>query len=131
MASFHKWGDWNTGTKFSDKLPPGRWLRRGEEIRKTDLVCYSDKKAIRIGDDNYWVGQRFKHSGDKTVTVSRFIYRPASRPKYRYLKEGEIIKKNDQFKTANGRWTLTCCVGQEVHENFVGSYRRRKHVRTR
>jgi|WetSurMetagenome_2_1015567.scaffolds.fasta_scaffold54987_5 hypothetical protein len=66
------------------KLPPGRFLSVGEKIKPTDKFEMNGKLV-----KNYLIFT--------TVSCEKTFYRCFKyKPKYRYLKEGEFIKKGDQ-----------------------------------
>jgi hypothetical protein len=110
-------------TQVTETLPPGRFLEAGENVQEGDLVCYKNQKA------RVWTGIL----GINFLAPTKF-YRPEpkkSKPKYRFLKAGDTLRKGDQVFI--DKW-----IQQPVYEDQkmvltgveIYKRRRRLHVKT-
>jgi hypothetical protein len=126
--------------KITMVLPPGRYLKEGEKIAVGDMRIWTDDKPSVYTDDGcgLWRSADYVLSDVKKWQVG-YIYRPEpkrnkSKPKYRFLKGKEIIKKGDQY-LEDRKWVPSQCVGEQVSyseedaEELDHTYRRRLHVK--
>lgn len=153
--NFHTY---TTKTVNSVELPPGRYLKVGEEIENCDLYLPEDANSICIPDlypvgvvsfgtvKNFEEGKFYRPTGTNYVlslgddgmniepadSSCKFHNSPTYNERYRLLKEGEGVKTGDEFfDYENGEWCKLGNLDFPVDTSEVGYIRRRRHIRTR
>jgi len=113
-------------------LPPGRFLEQEDIVQIGDMCLWPDMPPGTVTNLYQYLGYMVRYVPIKELC----FYRPEpkkakSKPKYRTLKVGEVILKDDQIYL-NHKWEKVgfSFIGWIIPKDTIYKRRRRLHVKT-